>query len=157
MKKTNTATATKFLSQPTPETEKAVAALQQVFDKLRAHGAQATYATALSDRFLEEWKRSQKVTQSAGKICVQKIRGKKCALPYSQCECKPPGADHATLWSKDGKPIFYVSQPYELDMATIEKMNEFCKKHEFAYDIYAEGAFYNPGAALMVVFYHPDD
>jgi hypothetical protein len=157
MKKTKKATATKFLSWRTPETEKAVAALQQVFDKLGAGRAEDTYATALKARFLEEWKRSKKVTQSHGRICVQKIRGKKCALPYSDCECTPPGADHATLWSKDGKPTFYVSQPYELDMATIEKMNEFCKKHELAYDIDGRGAFYNPGAVLMVVFYHPND
>ena len=117
--------------------------------------AEATFATALSERFLKDWKRSQKVTQSSGRPCIQKIRGKKCGVPYRNCECAPPGADHATLWSKDGKPTFYVSQPYGLDMATIEKMNEFCNKHELAYDIDAKGAFYYPSAALMVVFYHP--
>jgi hypothetical protein len=110
-----------FLSQRTPETEKAVAALQHVFDKLGARGAEATYATALSERLLKHWKRSEKVTQYRGLLCVQKIRGKKCALPYGRCECTPPGTDHPTLWSKNGKPTFYVSQPYSSGRRQLKK------------------------------------
>jgi hypothetical protein len=70
-----------FLSQRTPETEKAVAALQHVFDKLGARGAEATYATALSERLLKHWKRSEKVTQYFGLLCVQRFVGKSAHFP----------------------------------------------------------------------------
>lgn len=121
------------LAQRNPETYKAIAALQQVFDKHPADAAERTFAAALSERLCQEWKRSQKVTESRGRPCVQKILRKRCALPYKECECTPPRTDHATLWSKNGKPTYYVSQPYDLDMATIEEMNEFCKEHRVLY------------------------
>ena len=65
MKKTTKLAAGRFLSQHTFETRKAIDALRQIFDKRGAGDAEATFATALSERFLKDWKHSQKLTQSS--------------------------------------------------------------------------------------------
>jgi hypothetical protein len=40
----------------------------------------------------------------------------------------PPGDDHGDLYCKDGQPAFYLSQPYGVTFATLQKVVKFCER-----------------------------
>lgn len=109
------------------------------------------YAQALSSRIESAWAKSHKVKKSSGALCVQRLLGKRCGMPYGKaCACRPPGADHPTLWQKDGKPFCYVFHPYGLEIDQVEALSQFCRSHDLEYLIDA-GSFYFPNHTIMVI------
>jgi hypothetical protein len=143
-----------FLQKQTPDTERAISALQKIFDHTSPRAAAATYATALNDRLLANWMKTEHVKQARGRICVHRLTGKKCT---QSLDCTPPGTDHATLWSKNGKPAILVSQPYSFGMEMSEMVNEYCKGHGLTYRIVADSSFYYPAVTLLIAFWLKED
>jgi len=72
----------------------------------------------------------------------------------------PPGTDHGASYKLRGSPYIFVSQPYQLDMETLNKMLEFAKIYGLRFTI-SGGMFpapYFPGGTLVVVWkglHHP--
>jgi hypothetical protein len=68
------------------------------------------------------------------------------------CDCMSPFTDYPSLSMKDGKPHCLISQPYELDMESLEDITHFCKQHGLSFTIEAYPAFHFPTRALFVAF-----
>ena len=62
------------------------------------------------NRIKREFIRKYGLKKNRGSICIARINGERCALPPHLHTYK--GADHTSLWSKDGIPVCFVSQPY---------------------------------------------
>src|SRR6266571_4829026 len=115
---------------------------------MNAHVIQSA-EEAKRDRIEKEWARSVGVKRyRGGKFCVQKLRGKSCVEAVRHCHCSPPGTDHPTMWTKRGKPFYFVSQPYHLSMQIIEDIAIFCRENELTFTIWPGPSFYNPGKVL---------
>jgi len=129
----------------------AICALQSIHD--RGGSPDQVFATALGARLEAEWAKTNGLTRAKGHPCVHRLLDFHCAPAMAEsCDCVPPFTDHPSLWMKDGKPHCLVSQPYEMDMESIEDITAFCKQHGLSFTIDAYPAFHFPTRALFVVF-----
>jgi hypothetical protein len=61
-----------------------------------------------------------------------------------------PGCDHTMLWVKDGKPVLFTMQPYNMDAGDYEALNRFCEKYGLTYRTESRGWYY-PGVSTLIV------
>lgn len=143
----------RFIEQSSPHVTRAVEAVRALCNAAGSSVASRAYAEAVHQSLEKEWIETNGLKEAKGFVCVQRLLGKQCGVSRQKhCDCQPPGTDHPTLWLKDGKPKFFVSQPYLFEGETLKAVNAFCDEHGLNFQITAKGAFYFPSAALCVVF-----
>lgn len=134
--------------------EESVKYLHQLSTQEGSDTATRAYAEAVSKSEKKTWIEKYGLTQSSGVPCVQRLLGKNCGQTSNSFNCEghaPPGNDHCSLWLKDGKPYFYIFQPYSLDSSLINDLLKFCKKYELEFLISTWPSWHFPGAALSVI------
>lgn len=89
-----------------------------------------------------------------GKACISRVIGTQCSSHTGRWgvegPCRPPGADHVSLWLRGGKPYVYVFQPYGLDNRTLVQLMEFCQKWGLVCDISSLASWHFYGHTLLV-------
>jgi hypothetical protein len=68
-----------------------------------------------------------------------------------------PGGDHRTLWTKDGKPYCWVSQPYGLRFEDIQKMVLHATKYGLRFEVNSYPAWHYPGSVVFIIWRHKDE
>lgn len=66
-------------------------------------------------------------------------------------DCSPPGNDHGMLYNVDGKPKYYISQPYDIHHGTMAEMVDFAKKHGLRFMI-TGASWHFPGRTVLVIW-----
>jgi len=61
-----------------------------------------------------------------------------------------PGCDHTMLWVKDGKPVLFTMQPYNMDADDYEALNRFCEKYGLTYRTESR-SWHLPGVSTLIV------
>jgi hypothetical protein len=64
--------------------------------------------------------------------------------------CWPPGADHSSLWNRDGKPVVFVTQPYSLGVDTMRELVAFCDRWGLDACVSAWPSWHYPAAVVTV-------
>lgn len=144
-------------SKRTAQYEAAVRTLRQLVEAEGESAASDACAEATAEKRREDYQRAGGLKQSEGQVCVQRLLGNQChrySHPYREgdCECDPPGADHQTLWLKDGQPFVYLSQPYPLGLETLRKTVRFCDRFDLDMVISTWPSWHYPGNVLSVEF-----
>jgi len=81
--------------------------------------------------------------------CVCRLLGKRCRYGgSSDCPHAVPEADHPTLWLRHGKPVVFVSQPYQILQP--ERLGVFCRERDLKCVICTWPAWHRPGSVLQV-------
>jgi hypothetical protein len=97
-----------------------------------------------------EWSKREGLKRSkAAPFCVCRLLGKRCSsFGMGTCPNAVPEADHPSLWLRDGKPVAFVSQPYQI--GDVEKLGSFCRDRDLRCTITTWPAWHYPGNALFV-------
>ena len=130
----------------------ALAALRALLAAEGEDDVHRVYSDAVHVAYKEQYTKRDGLKESAGALCVQRLLGKQCKVGYQgkRCECRPPGADHMSLWLKDGKPHVYVMQPYGLSYRQLAELYQFCERHGLRADVDAWPGWHFPGSVLHV-------
>lgn len=127
----------------------------QRFDKWKVEQA----FHRLSGNAKAQWSNRYGLKEAKGPCCAMRLLGNKCrefdsnTARRGDCECKPPGSDHASLWRYKTDPVVYVYQPYGLDGETMEELGDYCRKWGFEANIDTWPAWHYPGRVLFVEVY----
>lgn len=142
------------MSKPSQRYADAVTALAALVQAEGPDAATRAYAQATWETRREQWAAKHGgLKQSAGHVCLSRLLGKRrCneAGPDTLRPCRPPGADHCSLWLKDGVPEVLVSQPYGLGLQTMRELVALCDRCDFDASVDTWPAWHFPGGVLMV-------
>ncbi len=105
------------------------------------------FAEATSDIFRNDLKK-QGYKRSNAIPSIEWLVGKR--KPRYDRGTRPPGDDHSSIWTKDRKPILYLSQPYNLGERLLKEMVEFAEKWGLEFWIRTWPSFHFPGHVLSV-------
>jgi hypothetical protein len=143
-----------FTSHPSKEWCAAVQALKEV--EAQGDEASRVYAAATHVNTLDAWQRREGVTPATGHACLGRLIGRKCDQ-YSyyrarrEVPCALPGADHITLWLKDGIPEVYVTQPYYLHEDTMGAIAALCERWGLRCTVSTWPAWHFPSGVLSIL------
>lgn len=142
----------RFMHKPTDLYSRAVKALSLLCMAEGADAALRAYAEATWEEHQKQYAKKYGLKLSNGRICLARLLGKKCDYhsDHSGIPCRPPGADHDSLWLKDGKPYVYVSQPYGLSAREMRELVSMCDRHGLEAYASAWPSWHFPGAVLTV-------
>lgn len=105
----------------------------------------------------EAWAHDKGVQASTARLCPSRLFGKRCRHffnNFDECCCDQVhgwGDDHASLWTKDGKPYVYVSQPYSYNE---EALKAWCEQYGLRYVVYGKDkSWWNPGETYLIEIY----
>ena len=138
-----------FVDRPTPAFGAVVRALEALPDADRAD-AEAAHLKAL-----EAWHRREGLTRSTGHACLGRLIGRQCAQSLTKrtrqaVPCGLPGADHPTLWLKDGIPEVYVTQPSQLDAQHMGQIAALCAGWGLQCTVRTWPAWHFPSTMLLI-------
>lgn len=105
-----------------------------------------------ADKRMQIWADANELKLSSGVPCVNRLLGKPCRShngPHLECP-DIPGADHTSLWLKDGKPAVIATQPYALTWEILQELMVFCQEYGLRSDISAWGSWHFPGRTVLV-------
>jgi len=140
-----------YFSKIIPEQVEMIKSINKLIEADGLGTVKETYAEAIHLHLKEIWAKNLNLTQSSGRICVQRLLGKKCNDDGHLCV--PPRTDHPSLWLQDGKPYCLISQPYgPLSMSDTEAIGKFCHKHGLTFKIDSWPGWYFPHAVLFITF-----
>jgi hypothetical protein len=105
-------------------------------------------SNAESDRLMNEWASRNRLTRSKSNDW-RRLIGKRS---HNWSQMILPGDDHVTMWSRDGKPFCYVSQPYSLDDAEVAEMIAVAAQYGLDFYILTHPSWHYPGACLTVLW-----
>ncbi len=97
-------------------------------------------------RIRAKWARQHGLTRTRGRVCWHRLFGRSCSAGF----CKPPGSDHDSLWSKDGKPSIYMMQPYGLSETEAGDLAQFCADNGLRASVSTYPSFHYPGRVLSI-------
>ncbi|EEG78368.1 hypothetical protein [Dethiobacter alkaliphilus] len=103
------------------------------------------FATVTSKERKKAWAEKHGLTESRGATTLKKFLGKDPGRKY------PPGADHKSIWNKDGKPYAYVMQPYSLGWTDLKALVDFCEQHGLDMSMDAQSSWDYPGRTMLIV------
>ena len=129
----------------TPAYLKAVVALRELEPGLRT----CAYAEASADDCKGEWAQTAGLKKASGRDWWGRLIGLQ-PEPDRVYESLPRD-DHVSLWTKDGKPAVYVSQPDNLGLGDLRGIVAACDRYGLDLSVSA-GSWYFPGSTLMVEY-----
>ena len=65
---------------------------------------------------------------------------------------EPPGDDHGGLYLKDGKPAFYLSEPYKLTYGKMKEIVAFCERWGLLASVDARQSSWFPGETIAIKY-----
>jgi hypothetical protein len=145
----------RFPDHPSPEFAKAIKGIESLAKVAGVDTCRDAFATATADLVVEEFGTRNGVVPARGSVCIQRVLGKKCQDQYRFCPCKPPGAEHASLWARDGEPKYYVTEHYRLDRSRLENAAEFAREHELEFEIVGGTGIHFPSKCFAIVYWNP--
>jgi len=99
----------------------------------------------------DKWAARFGLTRSEGRCCVKRLLGKRCDYSRSDdFDCMEMGYDHPSLWNRDGKPVVFLFQPYQLGHDDILGLAEMARKHQFYLSVATRPAWHYPGSVLHI-------
>jgi len=121
--------------------------VQQLVIQLRAQGklADRIYAAAVAKDLKEVVTRGFK--PATGSKGIDRLLGKR---PEPGKERRLPGEDHTSVWCKNGKPQYLITQPYGLGWDHLVALVEFCKANGLQFSISSSLSWHFPGKTLAV-------
>lgn len=136
----------------TPEYEAAVEALRRLLEAADANAVERAFAEVIGDHRRERWAKVHGLRQSGGYQLIRRLAGASGCERCAGGDCRPPGADHDSLWNKDGKPAVFVTQPYRLSWDSMVRMVDYCRQHALEADISADRSWHFPGWTVAVEY-----
>ncbi len=115
---------------------------------------------------LASWRERYGTQRSSGHGCVRRLlpRTKETRalvaslqLPES-CDwgcIRPPWADHADLWLRDGHVVAYTSQPYNWNEEKEAEVAAWCMQLRLAVAFSHDDSWHHPGGTTVVTICHP--
>lgn len=64
--------------------------------------------------------------------------------------------DHPSLWLKDGKPVIFLSEVYEMNEEKIGELSSFCEKNDLRWIVRALPSAHFPGAIMTIIICKKD-
>lgn len=149
MTETMSRVTTRFLSRKerTPLYEAAVAALQALSEE----GGSPTraFAEAVAETRQQRFGARHKVKPSGGSATIARLIGKGLSQE-DRYLLRPPGADHDSLWLRDGKPVMFVTQPYELHRDGMREIVAFCDQWNLDVTVDTADSWHFPGWTTLL-------
>lgn len=142
----------KFINKPSALYSQAVGALSTLIEAEGVDAALRAYAQATWEEHQEQYAKNHGLRPSKGRICLARLLGKRCDFhsDHSGVPCRPPGADHDSLWLKDGKPYTYTSQPYSLTLEEMRALVALCDRHGLEVSVTTWPSWHFPGGVLTM-------
>jgi hypothetical protein len=118
------------------------------------------YASAVHAASCQEWAQGLGLRRSTGHPCLGRLRDGRCTEQYAyqygqstkhRIPCRIPGADHDSLWLKNGKPVLYVTQPYHWTWETMQEAVAFGQFWGLAIDVEPWPSWHFPGRVLTIL------
>jgi hypothetical protein len=143
-----------FLARPSEQAKSAIAALQVVAHEESYDTASRVSAIVQTDHAFEAFVKRYGLKRANGGQCIQRLTQGRCygGYPHKRCACRPPAADHITLWNKDGKPAIYVSQPYGLSYKDLQETLAFCEAYHLNVLVDTWPSWHFPGHTLSLLY-----
>lgn len=126
----------------------AVDALKALVEAEDIDVAYRAAAEALSGPKETEWRKHEGMSRCKAKTHWRGLLGQQ----PEDFEDGLPGDDHTSLWSKNGKPRLYVSQPYRLEFETTRDMVRKADEHSLEFSIHPNQSWHFPGYSTAVVW-----
>jgi hypothetical protein len=152
-------TTERFVSKPTEAwtstvtTLKALAAAEG-WDRVDRAFAAAT-TVSINENLAA---RLGKAKRSPAHPCIARLISGTCSWskgrePYEhEPPCEPPVDDHPSLWIRDGKPVAYVSEHYDLDLPHMREIIVFADRWQLDVWFSAYPSPHFPGRTMAVVY-----
>jgi hypothetical protein len=121
--------------------------LIQDYAKIDTDLASRCFAEATTHILYQELVK-QGYKESRAEPSIEWLVGKR--KPRYDMGTHPPGTDHPTIWTKAGKPMLYLSQPYNLGDHILKEMCDFGEKWALEFWIRTWPGFHFPGHILSV-------
>lgn len=137
----------RFMTKPSSEYRAAVDAIASLYS---IGDANAAYAEAVSPLLLEEVMTG---LRRAAHPCVERLITRAPNHCAANHRCAPPGTDHPSLWLRHGKPVVFVSQPYDLDGDTLRELLAFCDARSLHLHLSSSRSWHYPGKTLLVAIF----
>ena len=129
---------TKFMREPTKQYMETLTQLQGLLQEEGLDAVQRVYADATSDAIKQDF---------------QEFRDLENETPGGRRKIgtlmEPPG-DHFNGWTRNGKRVLLISQPYELKGKDLLRLAMGAEAHGLDLRISAGASYYYPGQSMMV-------
>ena len=144
-----------FPTHSSPAFGQAIKSIESLAGAVGADACQDAFAMATADYLAEDFGISHGVVPARGSLCIQRLLGKKCQDQYRFCPCKPPGAEHVSLWEKDGDARYYVSEHKRISRTIIEQAAAFARENELEFEIVGGEGSYYPSKCFAIIYWNP--
>lgn len=131
----------------------AVAALEALAEAEGPDAVTRAFAEAVWERRREGWAARHGLKPSGGHPCAARLLGGRQRCRWG-C-CPPPGADHVSLWHRNGRPAALVSQPYMLPWRDLAAVVDYCRRWGLEASVTAGASWHFPGETLLLEFRPP--
>ncbi len=138
----------RFKVKPSAVYLKTVAEIRKLAQAEGIENAHRAYAEATSEQYRRQYLKEQGLKPTAEHACINRLAGRRCIAGKTPCHI--PGADHVSMWLKDGKPEVYISQPYHLSLKNMRALVELCDKHGLDANVSTRPSWHFPGAVLTI-------
>jgi hypothetical protein len=114
------------------------------------------WAEASHEQARTDFLRYHHLTETRGYSCLYRLTGGRCPHgTWKHCmdTTRPhhlPGGDHISLWSREGKPVLYVSQPYRFDRRDVEILEDLRVRFGWVWSVSTGPAWHYPGQVFFV-------
>ena len=105
-----------------------------------------------TSRIRREFMKKYGLKESQGSVCINRLNGKRCCGDIWKHLHRYEGADHISLWNRDGKPVCYVSQPYKEAFERPTHQAALAKLEELGYFVKVDhlDTWYYPGRTVRI-------
>jgi hypothetical protein len=147
-----------FNNQQSAKYQQAVAILRELLQAEGEDIANRAFAEAVYADRRKTYLKSGGVKMLRGTHpCFYRLKKERCPDAYShteypKCILRSPIDDHIYEFTKNGKTVSLVAQPYEITDEEIDKAVQFCKANDFRMKITASDSWHFPGKTLLVEF-----
>ena len=145
-----------FPTHSVPEFDRAIKALGKLGEAVGPEACADAYAAATSDLWAAHFGAVERATPMKGKLCIQRLLGKKCQERTGYCECAPPASQHASMWERGGVPKYFVSEFHALEIPGLENNLAFAKKHGLDFEIVAKEGSHFPGKCFSIIYWNSE-
>jgi excisionase family DNA binding protein len=141
----------RYVNQPSNLYLQVVEIIRMLIDHEGIDHAQRAFAQA-AFLAIRSYVTSHLKPRSGSHVCHHRLLGKKKCPDTFEHPCDSPnfpGQDHISEWTRDGKTVKIISQPYGLSYETLRETVKYCEKHGLRADISPE-SWHFPGRTLRI-------
>lgn len=125
-----------------------IAALKNVLHKHGAWWVTRIVAFVLGPHKLAKFKEALKVKEYSG----ARFSSIPANLVGKEVELDPHiHIDHRSLWQRDGKPLYLMAEPYDVNKEWLKALIAHCDAYDIDFQIDGESSYY-PGRTIRILF-----